>query len=223
MPAYASHVQRMTTGSATERRAGLDDMMSLLDDLSEEQLLEVVREPGLLAALNAFLSGDSSLVALKVLYALMGKDSDPGSPTLKLCNVAIFDSPCFLSIKGIAASGSTLELKHTAWTAIKAVARMEEGRSREFFYSAGMVALLRAGIESVASVIAKNASATIQNLSWDVSTASAIFNSLCFPALKDIAETGNTPEIKQNAWEVIKGVSGMGEGRSRKSGWLRRS
>ena len=175
MPAYNSHVQRMSTGSTSERGAGLDRLRSLLDDLSEEQLLEVVREPGLLAALNLFLSGDRSLAALNVLYALMGRDSDPNSLTLMLCDAAIFYSPCFPKLKEIAASSSsTLEVRREAWEAIKGVSRMEEGRS--FFDSSGMFALLQAGLKSADHAIAKNAAIAVSNLCFDKTIASAIFD-----------------------------------------------
>jgi len=64
MPAYASHVLRMTTGSVSERSAGLASLRCIINGLPEEVGLEVVNEPGLLTAVNAFLSGSESLTAL---------------------------------------------------------------------------------------------------------------------------------------------------------------
>jgi len=215
MPAFASHVQRMTARSASERGAGLDGMMSILDDLSEEQLLAVVREPGLLAALNLFLSGDRSLTALKVLDSLMGKAINPISLALMLSYAAIFDSPCFPSLKDIASSGRTLELKQSAWAAITGLACMEEGRLREMFDSPGMVALLQAGLESADITIASMASATVYNLCEDETIASAIFDSPCFPSAKNVAALGSTLGLKREAWKFITCVTNMEEGRLR--------
>ena len=177
MSAHSSHVQRMTTGSASERGAGLDGLKNTLGDMSEEQLLEVVREPGLLAALNVFFSGDKSLTALKVLFALMRPSSDPFSPTTKQCRAAIFDSPCFPSLKDIAASSSgTLELKRKAWRAIRGASRLEVGRRREVIDSPGMVALLQVGLESADHSIAVQTMDTIYNLCRDETTAAAVFD-----------------------------------------------
>jgi len=212
MPAYASHVQRMTTGSASERGAGLANLGRSLGDLSEEQLLEVVREPGLLAALNPLLWGDRSLTALKVLFALMGRDSNPSSRTLHFCGAAILESPCFPSLKELAASGSTLKHKREAWEAIRGVSRLEEGRLLD---SPGMVELLQVGLKGADHSIAKHVTATIHNLCTDETTATAIFESPCFPSLKDIAASGGTPELKRNAYGAIRNVSCMEEGRLR--------
>ena len=230
MPAIASHVQRMTARSASERGAGLESLRSTLGALSEEQLLEVVREPGLLSALNQHLLPFSKnqpltsltmlyflpLTALNVLYTLMGRESSPDSPTLQLCNSAIFDSPCFSSLKDIAASGSaTLELKQNAWEAIKGVARMEEGRLTEMLDSPGMVELLQAGIESEDHCIAANATTTSRNLCFDESTATAMFDSPCFFSLKYIAASGSTQELRREAFQAIVNMSCMEEGRRR--------
>ena len=216
MSSYASHVQRMTTGSVPERAAGLANLENVVDGLTEEQLLEVVRESGLLAALNLFLSGDWALASLKVLYSLMGRDSSPDSPTLRLCGAAIFDSPCFPLLKSFAASGGTLELKREAWEAIRGVSRMGGERLREFFDSPGMVALLKAGLESEDQIIAKNTTSTIKNLCFDETTATAIFDSPCFPSLKELAASGSILELKQSAWQAIDNVSlFMEEGRMR--------
>ena len=94
MAAYTPHVRRMTAGSTSERGAGIDDLGSILGDLSEKQLLELVREPGLLAALHLFLSGDRFLAALNVLDTMTATMRDQYSPMLEMCRTAIFDSPC---------------------------------------------------------------------------------------------------------------------------------
>ena len=60
-----------------------------------------------------------------------------------LCCNAIFDSPCFPSLKTVAASGSTVELKQWARGAILNVSGMDEERRREMLDSPGMVALLQ--------------------------------------------------------------------------------
>ena len=214
MPAHASHVQRMTAGSASKRGAGLGSLKITLDDLSEEQpLLEVVREPGLLAALNRFLSGDRSLTALEVLRTLMGRESNPNSPTLQLCRTAIFYSPCFPSLKNLAGSGGTLELKQSAWAAILAVSRMDEDRLWEMLSSPGMFALLQAGLESADHSIAQKSAIITYNLCRDETTATAIFYSICFPSLKNLAASGVTLARKRCGMAAIQGVSYMEQDR----------
>ena len=63
MSSYASHVQRLTTGSVPERATELASLEIIVEGLTEEERLEVVSEPGLLAALNSFLSGGEPLTA----------------------------------------------------------------------------------------------------------------------------------------------------------------
>ena len=176
MPAFASYVQCMTAGSASERGAGLDGLRSTLGDagLPEESHLAIVREPGLLAALNPFLSGDRSLTALKVLFFL----GRVFSPSAALCKSAVFDSECFPSVKAIAATGSTTELKQQAWAVIRSMAAGlgENHRTKEFIDSPGFVALLQSHLNTSDSGIAASTAFTINSLCRDKPNASAVLD-----------------------------------------------
>ena len=175
MPAYAPHVKRMTTGSTSERGAGLDGLLSILPGLPKESKLAIAREPGLLAALNSFLVGDRTVTALKVLHRLGGRD-DSSNVRLRQCKTTIFYSPCFPSVKGVAATGSTIALKNAAFAVIASTSGLEDERRKEFLDSPGIVDLLQDGLFNTYSYIAENASVTISNLCIDETTASAVLD-----------------------------------------------
>ena len=173
MSAYAHHVQRMTSGSAASRAtalASLQENASLLRN-AEGELLKLVREPGLLAALNTFLAGNGSeaTTALNVLYTLATGQEQ--------CMIAIFDSPCFPSLKNIAATGSSVQLRGWAFSVITWISFMEVGRLKALLDSPGMVALLQAGMKSADITTARHAICAVANLSADIATASAMLDS----------------------------------------------
>jgi hypothetical protein len=102
----------------------------------------------------------------------MGRESNPNSPTLQLCRTAIFYSPCFPSLKNLAATSST-----RARAVINGISCMEAERKKDFLDSPGMVELLRSSLNSTDATIATNFAATIANLCLDETTASAILDS----------------------------------------------
>ena len=136
-------------------------------------MLAVVNEPGLLAALNSFLSGDESINTLQML----GELTLDLSPSGRMSKSAVFASPCFASIKSIAAASSTLELEKEAWIVIANVAGLEVERKKDFLDSPGMVTLLLGGLKHANNDVAGNATITIHNLCVDEITASAVLDS----------------------------------------------
>ena len=131
-----------------------------------------MNEPGLLTALNTFLSGGETLTALSML----GKLTLGVTPSAERCRSGVFASPCFASIKDIAATSSTLELEKEAWRVIAAVSGLEEERTKEVFDSPGMVPLLMSGLKRANNHIAEYATITIHNLSINETTASAVLD-----------------------------------------------
>jgi hypothetical protein len=177
MPAYASHVQRMTAGSGSERGAGLDGLSIIVSDagLPVESRLAILREPGLLAALNSFLVGDRTVTALKVLLCIVRRTNM--SFSAGQCLSVIFVSPCFPSLMAIAATGSTMQLKYWAYHVAISISMLEDERKKDFLDSPGMVTLLLSGLKHANNDVAGNATITIHNLCVDEITASAVLDS----------------------------------------------
>jgi len=169
MPAYANLVTNLT--NPTNPAATLTTVRQFVDGLSEENMLEVVQEPGLLDALNKLIVGNTAFSTLYVLFSLV-----KGMTTERLCQAAVFDSSCFPSLKNMAATGSTLELKQLAWSTLTGIACMKEERLMAMLDSPDMAALLQSGLKSADADIATGANCTLSNLCRDEKTASAVLD-----------------------------------------------
>ena len=114
--------------------------------LPKEEQLNVGEEPGLLAAVEPFLRGDKAETALDLLIDLgrsrPGLDDGEFTENMYKCAAAIFGSPCFSTIKDIAATGTTIKLMRKAWEVIVWVTCMETERRKTMVDSAGIFALL---------------------------------------------------------------------------------
>ena len=91
------------------------------------------------------------------------------------CQTAVFDSLCFPSVKGIAATGSTMERKKWAFLVLY-TSRLEDERKKEYLDSPGMAALLQNGLLNTSSSIAVGTTTTISRLCSDEATASAVLD-----------------------------------------------
>ena len=149
MPVYSSFVTTMTAPTKKQREAGLDSIKAIFEHLPKEQQLAVAGEPGLLAAVEPFLrGGDKVDTAIDLLLELTNFENGEITATTEKCAAVVFGLPCFSTVKGMAATGGTVELKRKAWIVIVRVSCMENERMKAMFDSAGMVALLQAGLES---------------------------------------------------------------------------
>ena len=145
---------------------------------TKEQQLSVAEEPGLLAAVGPFLrGGDKAGIAINLLFELGRREGGEFTVTARKCVAAIFDSSCFSSVKDMAETGITVVLLRKAWEVIWRVSRMEEERKKAMLDSAGMVALLLAGLKSEDDCIAERASVTTRNLSCSAEVASDLLDS----------------------------------------------
>jgi len=151
----------------------------IFEHLPKEQQLAVAKEPGLLAAVEPFLRGGGDKVdtAIDLLLELADWEDGEFTENVEKCVAAIFDSPCFSSVKDMATTGSTVELKRQAWRVIKDVTCMEEERLKAVLDSPGMVALLQAGLESKDDDIAESAYITTYNLCCNAEVASDMLDS----------------------------------------------
>ena len=115
MPLYASNaVNAMTTGSAWSRGEGLTSLKSLLADVTDEQVLKLLEEPGMLVALNSFMSSDTRLVVVAI--SVMERMTSGFTNTNDKCKELIFSSDCFPTLKAISASTVTApKLKRAVW------------------------------------------------------------------------------------------------------------
>ena len=173
MPAYSDFVSSMTAPTKEHREAGLGCLLTMFERLPKEQQLSVALEPGLLAAVEPFLrGGDKAGTAIDLLLELAKLDKNMSTATTRKCEAAIFDSLCFSSIKGMASTGGTTELKRKAWRVIGNVACVEEERKKALLDSADMAALLQAGLESKDDFISETATATVANLCCNDEVAS---------------------------------------------------
>ena len=154
-------------------------MCIIFEHLPKEQQLAVAKEPGLLAAVEPFLRGGGDKVdtAIDLLLELADWEDGEFTENVEKCVAAIFDSPCFSSVKDMAETGITVVLKRKAWEVIVWVSRMEEVRRKAMLDSAGMVALLLAGLKSEVVYIADIATTTIRNLSSSAEVASDLLDS----------------------------------------------
>jgi len=177
MPAYETFVTNMTATSKKNREAGLGSLCTIFKHLPKQQKLAVAEEPGLLDALELFLRGDKADIALDLLIELGELDDGEFTETTEKCAAAIFYSPCFSTVKELAETGSTVELKRKAWRVIGRVSGMENERLKELLDSAGMVALLQAGMESENDDIAEETTVATSNLCFNIEVASAILDS----------------------------------------------
>ena len=180
MPAYSSFVKTMTEATQAARDAGLDSVATMVEHLPKEQQLAVAKEPGMLAAVESFLrlGGNKASTAIDLLLELVEWENNCKlTSTTKKCAAAIWESPCFSSVKDMATTGSTVELKRQAWRVIKDVTCMEEERLKAVLDSPGMVALLQAGLESKDDDIAESAYITTYNLCCNAEVASDMLDS----------------------------------------------
>ena len=175
MPAYETFVTTMTATSKKNREAALGNLWAVFKHLPKVEQLNVGEEPGLLAAVEPFLRGDKAETALDLLNKLGELEVGEVTETTRKCAAAIFDSPCLSTVKDLAETGSTVKLKREAWAVIGKVSCMEEERMKELLDSAGMVALLQAGMESEDD-IATYATAATTNLCCNIEVASDVLN-----------------------------------------------
>ena len=174
MSSFAFIVPLLSSPSPDQRALGLGSLR-LIDRLPGADQLAIVYEPGLLAALACFLDGNHSLSALEILSKLLDWKGRL-SASKRLCQGAVFGSPCFPSLMGIAATGGSQQLKRKAWAVVVRVTCIEQKRRRAVLDSLGMVALLQAGLESEDNNIAVYAVNAVSNLSLDKEAASAMLD-----------------------------------------------
>jgi len=148
----------------------------LVKGLSEEEKLEVVWEPGLLQALNNSLLAGEALAALASLEVLRTLVKGEDTPTNQMCRTAVFESPCFPSIKNVAATGGTPELKRTAWDILIDVACLKQESRCAMVDSPGMAVFLQNGMKSADTAIARRATITLSNLCLNETAAAAVLD-----------------------------------------------
>jgi len=165
----------MTAGSASERSAGLASLMSMLDGPPEEERLVAANEPGLLAALNSFLSGSESLTALQVLTKLMhGCHTHGGAVQVNFPRLVLL--PLGQGHRGdeqhVGAREGGLDCHRKS-----PVAGAEDERKREVFDSPDVDPLLPGGPKSAKNHVTEYATVAIHNLCMNKATASAVLGS----------------------------------------------
>ena len=172
----------LTTGSSKSRFAARNRLFHFISVAANWE--KVPRGPEVLVALSTFLTSEEALTktdhgfdALLVLNELV-RGGGLSRSVVDLCKAAVFDSPCFSSLKALAATGSTLELRRLAWGAITKVSCLSEERSKDVFDSAGMVALMTAGLKDQDDAVERSATIAVHNLvCFNEGNASAMLDS----------------------------------------------
>jgi hypothetical protein len=103
-PKYSSQVKTLASKDAEMRLAGLDSLATLLKHLPKTEHIVLLREPGFLAAMEAFLAPaalkkkETAMLALKQLHELMDDKENYNSEVAKECIKEQFASPCYAAV-----------------------------------------------------------------------------------------------------------------------------